>query len=96
MKNLLDYLVLRLLKNKPMHGYAIILAIRDLYGYYPAPSAIYPRLSTFERKKYVKSKLEAQNGKLRKVYSITPEGEAILNFGEESINHILNMPRAYR
>lgn len=91
LKNLLDYLILRLLKNKPMHGYAVLCAIRDRYGYYPAPSNIYPILSLFERKNYVESKLEVCNGKSRRVYSITSEGETILDYEEELLSHIISL-----
>lgn len=90
-KNFLDFIVLRLLKNQPMHGYGIILTIRNLYGYYPAPSTIYSLLSTFEKKKYAENTLEVRNGKSRKVYSITPQGKAILDFEEELLNHIINL-----
>ena len=91
LRHLLDYLILRLLKNKPMHGYGVLCAIRDRYGYYPAPSNIYPILSSFEKKNYVESEIEVCNGKSRRVYSITSEGEAILDFEEELLNHIISL-----
>ena len=91
LRGLLDYLILRLLKDKPMHGYGVLCAIRDRYGYYPAPSNIYPILSSFEKKNYVESRLEVCNGKPRRVYSITSEGEAILDFEEELLNHIISL-----
>jgi len=91
LRGLLDYLILRLLKDKPMHGYGVLCAIRDRYGYYPAPSNIYPILSSFEKKNYVESKLEVQNGKPRRVYNLTSEGETILDFEEELLNHIISL-----
>ena len=91
LRNLLDYLILRLLKDKPMHGYGLLCAIRDRYSYYPAPSNIYPILSIFEKKNYVESRLEVCNGKPRRVYTITSEGEALLNFEEELLNHIISL-----
>lgn len=91
LRNLLDYLILRLLKDKPMHGYRVLCTIRDRYGYYPAPSNIYPILSSFERKNYVESRLEVCNGKSRRVYSITSEGETILDYEEELLSHIINL-----
>jgi DNA-binding PadR family transcriptional regulator len=91
LRDLLDYLILRLLKDKPMHGYGVLCAIRDRYGYYPAPSNIYPILSTFEKKNYVESRLEVCNGKSRRVYNITSEGEAILDLEEELLNHIISL-----
>jgi len=91
LRDLLDYLILRLLRDKPMHGYEVLCAIRDRYGYYPAPSNIYPILSSFEKKNYVASKLEVYNGKPRRVYSITSEGKALLDFEEELLNHIISL-----
>ena len=91
LRHLLDYLILRLLKDKPMHGYGVLCAIRDRYGYYPAPSNIYPILSSFEKKNYVESKLEVRNGKPRRMYTITSEGETMLDFEEELLNHIISL-----
>ena len=91
LRDLLDYLILRLLKDKPMHGYGVLCTIRDRYGYYPAPSNIYPILSSFEKKNYVESRLEVCKGKPRRVYSITSEGETILDFEEELLNHIISL-----
>lgn len=91
LRDLLDYLILRLLRDKPMHGYGVLCTIRDRYGYYPAPSNIYPILSSFEKKNYVESRLEVCNGKPRRVYSITSEGETILDFEEELLNHIISL-----
>jgi len=91
LRGLLDYLILRLLKDEPMHGYRVLCTIRDRYGYYPAPSNIYPILSSFEKKNYVESRLEVCKGKPRRVYSITSEGEIILDFEEELLNHIISL-----
>ena len=91
LRDLLDYLILRLLKDKPMHGYGVLCTIRDRYGYYPAPSNIYPILSSFEKKNYVESRLEVFKGKPRRVYSITSNGEAILEFEEELLSHIISL-----
>ena len=91
MRNLLDYLILQLLKDQSMHGYGVLSALRDRYGYYAASSVIYSLLSTFEKKKYVKSMLEARDGKSRKTYSITSKGRTILDFEEEFLNHIVKL-----
>jgi len=90
-RNLLDYLILRLLKDHSMHGYGILSAVRDRYGYCAASSVVYQLLSTFEEKEYVKSRLEVRDGKPRKVYTITSEGIAILDFEEEFLRHVMNL-----
>lgn len=91
LRGLLDYLVLRLLKNQSMHGYGILSAVRELYGYYPAPSTLYPLLSSFEKKGCIESRLEFRNGRPRRVYSITSEGEAVLYFAEDLLNHVMGL-----
>lgn len=91
LRGLLDYLILRLLKNQSMHGYGILSAVRERYGYYPAPSTLYPLLSSFEKKGYVESRLEFRNGRPRRVYSITSEGEAVLYFVEDLLNHVMGL-----
>ena len=92
-RNLLDYLVLQLLKDQPLHGYCILSALRERYGCYVASRVIYLILSTFEKKKYVKSRLESrgQGRKLRKVYSITSKGRTILDFEEQFLNHVIKL-----
>jgi len=91
LRGLLDYLVLRLLKSQSMHGYGILCAVRELYGYYPAPSTLYPLLSSFEEKGYVESRFEFRNGRPIRVYSITSEGTVILYFVEELLNHVVSL-----
>jgi len=91
LRGLLDYLVLRLLKNQSMHGYGILSAVKELYGYYPAPSTLYPLLSSFEKKGYLESRFEFRNGRPRRVYDITSEGKIALYFVEDLLNHVMSL-----
>ena len=70
------YVILRLLKDKPSHGYEIIQALGERFDglYVPSAGTVYPRLQKLEEKGYVTS-LE-RNGK--KVYTITDEGRHFL------------------
>jgi DNA-binding PadR family transcriptional regulator len=70
------YLVLGMLKEKPMHGYEIIRDLEEKsHGFYaPSPGAVYPTLQWLEEVGYVTS--SAQEGK--KVYTITEAGLAFL------------------
>jgi PadR family transcriptional regulator PadR len=88
MKGLLDLVVLQLLNRQPMHGYQIITKIRKSFGVYFGPSTIYPLLGALERKGQVSSTWNMDNERPRKVYSLTTEGQALLNFTEESLNLI--------
>jgi PadR family transcriptional regulator PadR len=88
MKGLLDLVVLQLLNQQPMHGYQIITRIRRSFGVYFGPSTIYPLLGALEKKGHVSSLWNMDNERPRKVYRLTTEGQALLNFTEESLNLI--------
>lgn len=88
MRGLLDLVILQFLKGEPMHGYQIITSIRRNFGVYFGPSTIYPLLSALEEKGYIKSRWDLNNDRPRKVYSLTPDGNGLLNGTEESLNHI--------
>jgi len=88
MRGLLDLVILQFLKGEPMHGYQIITSIRRNFGVYFGPSTIYPLLSALEEKGYIKSQWDLNNDRPRKVYSLTPDGNGLLNGTEESLNHI--------
>jgi PadR family transcriptional regulator PadR len=87
-KGLLDMIILQFLEQQPMHGYQVITKIRKSFGVYFGPSTIYPLLNSLEKKGYVKSQWNMDTERPRKVYSLTHEGEAALNFTEGSLNLI--------
>ena len=70
------YLLLDVLKDKPMHGYEIMKVVNDKYGgsYTPSPGIVYPTLQMLEDLGYVTSK--AENGK--RIYSTTDDGTRFL------------------
>jgi DNA-binding PadR family transcriptional regulator len=88
MKGLLDLIILQFLNGQPMHGYQIITKIRKSFGVYFGPSTIYPLLGTLEKKRFVKSEWEMSTERPRKVYTLTTEGQNLLNFTEDSLNFI--------
>ena len=88
MKGLLDLIILQFLSTEPMHGYQIITKIRKNFGVYFGPSTIYPLLGTLEKKEYVDSRWDMNYERPRKVYSLTTEGQNMLNFTEESLSLI--------
>jgi DNA-binding PadR family transcriptional regulator len=73
----LKYVILRLLEEKPRHGYEIIKELEDRFGgaYSPSPGTVYPTLTMLEDLGYAKV---SQDDKGRKTYEITPEGSAYL------------------
>jgi DNA-binding PadR family transcriptional regulator len=88
MKGLLDMIILQFLSSESMHGYQIITKIRKNFGVYFGPSTIYPLLGALEKKGYVSSTWNMDFERPRKIYSITTDGQSMLNFTEESLNLI--------
>jgi DNA-binding PadR family transcriptional regulator len=71
-----------------MHGYEIITKIRKNFGVYFGPSTIYPLLTILEKKGYIQSAWNMNSERPRKIYSLTNNGQNMLNFTEESLNLI--------
>jgi len=73
----LKYVILRLLEEKPRHGYEVIKELEDRFGgaYSPSPGTVYPTLTMLEDIGY--ASVGADEGG-RKVYSITDAGRAYL------------------
>ena len=74
-------LILRLLQERPMHGYEIIKSLEELAhgAYKPSAGAIYPALRSLLNKGYVSVTGEER----RKTYRITKEGKAYLRSRRE-------------
>ncbi len=85
-KGLLDLIILQYLKQQPMHGYEVITKIRKSFGVYFGPSTIYPFMSQLEKKGYIKSHWNTETDRPRKVYTLTHDGQVMLNFTEDSLN----------
>jgi DNA-binding PadR family transcriptional regulator len=73
----LKYVILRLLEEKPRHGYEIIKELEGRFGgsYVPSPGTVYPTLTMLEDLGYARAVPE-EGGK--KVYEITEEGRKYL------------------
>jgi len=73
----LRLVLLKLIAEKPRHGYELIKAVEDSVGgaYSPSPGVVYPTLSLLVDLGYA-SVAEADGGK--KLFTITPAGEAFL------------------
>jgi DNA-binding PadR family transcriptional regulator len=85
------FVILRLLREKPRHGYDIIKELEDRFGgcYTPSAGTVYPTLQLLEDQGYVR--VEEQDGK--KTYHITPEGERFLEENSHLIDDILDRVR---
>ena len=76
------FIVLNILKTQPMHGYGIITIIRKNFGLYLGPSSVYPLLNDLETWKYVDSMWETENFHPKRIYSLTVQGQNLLNYLE--------------
>jgi len=85
------YVILRLLKEKPRHGYEVIKALEEKLGgwYTPSAGTVYPTLQLLEDQGYVRA-VETEG---KKVYHITPEGEAFLEEHRDVVDEIFDRVR---
>jgi len=77
----LKLVILRLIADKPRHGYELIKEIEEQAGgaYSPSPGVVYPTLTWLEEMGFVTA-ADAAGG--RKLYTVTAEGEAHLRANE--------------
>ncbi|WP_433254746.1 PadR family transcriptional regulator [Streptosporangium sp. CA-135522] len=76
----LDALVLAVLEQGPLHGYAIITTLKARSGgSLDLPTGtIYPALRRLERAEYVSSDWSTVAGRKRRTYELTPAGRRAL------------------
>ena len=79
-KGHLDFLLLAGLKDKPLHGYALIEAIRlSSNETFDLPEgSVYPALHRLERAGLLESAWDKSGGRPRRLYRITRRGKAEL------------------
>src|SRR5947209_13676075 len=84
----LRLVLLALIGKKPSHGYELIRPIEEKFGgaYAPSPGAVYPTLTLLEEQDLIRSE-SAEGGK--KLYAITPSGEAYLKENEAAVNGVM-------
>ncbi len=80
-------IVLKVLDEKPMHGYEVIKEISEMFGGMSWPSAgmVYPTLQWLEDESLVDCSQE-EGGK--KVYKITAAGKKFLANGQETLKRL--------
>ena len=83
----LKYVILRLLAEKPRHGYDVIKALEERSGgaYSPSPGTVYPTLTLLEDLGYARAR-EEEGG--RKIYEITDAGRAHLEQHSDTVESI--------
>lgn len=87
----IKFVILRLLKEKPRHGYEVIKALEErMEGCYsPSPGTVYPTLQLLEDQGYIR----AVEGEGKKIYEVTPEGLAYLEQHKDLLDEIVDRVR---
>jgi DNA-binding PadR family transcriptional regulator len=82
----LKYVILKLLRGRPMHGYEVMRALEEQSAgcYRASPGTVYPTLQMLEDQGYVR--VVEEGG--RRVYHITDEGQAHLDQNRDMVDDI--------
>ena len=85
----MKYVILRLVKEKPRHGYEIIKELEERSGgrYTPSPGTVYPTLTMLEDMGFAIATAE-EGGK--KVYSITDAGRQHLAENKGAVDEVID------
>ena len=85
----LRLLLLAMIAERPRHGYELIKAIEERMGgsYSPSPGVMYPTLAWLDDMGYAAPDAEADG---RKLYRITPAGEAFLVANRAAADDLLS------
>ena len=83
----LRLVILALIAEKPRHGYEVIKELGERVGgdYSPSPGVVYPTLALLEDMGFASAAVDAAN---RKLYAITPEGQAHLDANKLQVEAI--------
>ncbi len=84
----LRLVLLKLIAEKPRHGYELIKAVEEAVGgaYAPSPGVVYPTLTLLEDMGYVRQQPDADGAK--KLYAVTTEGQAHLTEQKDAVEAI--------
>jgi len=84
----MKYVILKTLRERPMHGYEVMKALESETNgcYKPSPGTVYPTLQWLEDEGLVTSS-EASG---KKVYSISDAGRAFLDEHKETVDDIFD------
>lgn len=76
-------------KMEPFFGLWIIKELHR-HGYDLSPGTLYPVLHRMEKKGYLQSHKELVNGKIRRVYAITSDGESMLDSAMDKVKELFS------
>jgi DNA-binding PadR family transcriptional regulator len=84
----MKYVILKILSEKPMHGYEVMKALEEETSgcYRPSPGSVYPTLQWLEDEGLV----SATETSGKKVYAITDSGRAFLEENKGTVDDIFD------
>ena len=87
----MKFVILKLIREKPRHGYEVMKALEERFrGHYtPSAGSVYPTLQLLEDEGFV----HAVDTDGKKVYHITPEGEQYLESHRDVLDEIFERVR---
>jgi DNA-binding PadR family transcriptional regulator len=74
--------------NEPMYGVEILTELAR-HGYRLSPGTLYPTLHRLEREGYLSVEKKVVDGKVRKYYSATKQGRAVLSESKDKIAELV-------
>jgi len=81
-------MMLYLLRDEPLHGYALMNKLTDfLGGHKPSSSMIYPKLASLKRSGFLE--IVGREGRDKKIYKITQKGIDYIESHKEKLDSIL-------
>lgn len=95
-KTSLDLVILGLLEEKERWGYEINMQIKDKFEVYLSAGTLYPLLHELEKKGFIEGIWEADKGRGRRIYRISPKGKEFLINGEKSLDDFLKRIRIWQ
>ncbi len=86
-RGLFRYIILYVLAEEPLHGYAMMKKIKKLFGnsYSPSPGVLYPTLQFLEEMGLIRSFTKGR----RKIYEITESGRKLLEEHRKEVEDFL-------
>ena len=78
-QNMLDLQLLRFISVEPTWGYKIKKSVETELEIKLRNGVLYPALNAMENEGFVSSRKQQQNGRCRKIYSLTPKGKEYLD-----------------
>lgn len=86
--------ILRLLKDSPMHGYQLTKEIEKIFGKEPSAGSLHPLLTKLESDGLIASSDSVEHGRYKKIFSITKIGLDALHESTATIMGFLKEQRA--